>query len=138
MLESFRTGKFKKEFERAEKRHQDIDKLIEVMGMIINEQPLPPERHNHPLQGKWKKSLECHIQGDWVLVYEIDEAARVVTFQRTGSHSDLFSFILNSTGALLRLKPSRLFWHTVAFTCATPRCLCLTNALTGANIGRAI
>ena len=90
MLTAIRTGKFKKEFDRAEKRHQDIDKLIEVMGMIINEQPLPPERHNHPLQGKWKKSLECHIQGDWVLVYEIDEADHTVTFQRTGSHSDLF------------------------------------------------
>ena len=90
MLESFRTGKFKKEFERAEKRHQDIDKLTEVMGLIINEQPLPPERRNHALQGKWEGALECHIQGDWVLVYEIDDAERTVTFHRTGSHSDLF------------------------------------------------
>jgi len=72
------------------KRGKDIHKLTEVLGLIINEQPLPPERHNHPLQGKWKDSLECHIQGDWVLVYEIDEAGRTVTFQRTGSHSDLF------------------------------------------------
>ena len=35
MLKSFRSSQFKKEFARAEKRHQDIDKLIEVMGMII-------------------------------------------------------------------------------------------------------
>ena len=90
MLKSFRSTQFKKEFARAEKRNQDIAKLIEVMDMIINEQPLPPERENHPLHGKWKDSLECHIQGDWVLVYEIDNAARKVTFQRTGSHSDLF------------------------------------------------
>ena len=90
MLKSFRSTQFKKEFARAEKRHQDMDKLIEVMGMIINEQPLPPERENHPLHGKWKDSFECHIQGDWVLVYQIDKAARKVTFQRTGSHSDLF------------------------------------------------
>jgi len=90
MLESFRTGKFKKEFVRAEKRHQDIDKLIEVMDMIIREQPLPPERCNHPLQGKWKEAYGCHIQGDWVLIYEIDYEARTVTFHRTGSHADLF------------------------------------------------
>ena len=90
MLKSFRSAKFKKEFARVEKRHEDIDKLIEVMDMIIREQPLPPERRNHPLHGKWKKSLECHIQGDWVLIYEIDDAARKVTFHRTGSHADLF------------------------------------------------
>ena len=72
------------------KRGRDLDKLLEVIDMIAAEQPLPPERENHPLHGKWKDSLECHIQGDWVLVYEIDQAARKVTFQRTGSHSDLF------------------------------------------------
>ena len=72
------------------KRGWDIGKLREVIDMIVEEQPLPPERENHPLHGKWKDSLECHIQGDWVLVYEIDHAARKVVFQRTGSHSDLF------------------------------------------------
>ena len=73
-----------------EKRGRNIGKLREGIDMIIYEQPLPPERHNHPLQGEWKDSLECHIQGDWVLIYKIDHAARTVTFQRTGSHSDLF------------------------------------------------
>ena len=34
--------------------------------------------------------VECHIQGDWVLIYEIDPVARTVTFHHTGSHSDLF------------------------------------------------
>ena len=90
MLESFRTGKFKKDFVLAEKRHKGIDKLIEIMNMIIQEQPLPPERRNHPLHGEWEGTLECHIQGDWVLIYEIDSAAHTVTFHRTGSHSDLF------------------------------------------------
>ena len=73
-----------------EKRRMDINKLREVMGIIIDEKPLPPERCNHPLHGEWEGMLECHIQGDWVLIYEIDPAARTVTFHRTGSHSDLF------------------------------------------------
>jgi len=90
MLTSKRTGRFKKEFARAEKRGKDIDKLIEVMTLLINEQPLPPERCNHPLHGEWKGAFGCHIQGDWVLIYEIDPAARTVTFHRTGSHSDLY------------------------------------------------
>ncbi|MCL1930550.1 MAG: type II toxin-antitoxin system YafQ family toxin [Treponema sp.] len=90
MLKPVYPKPFRKELKLAEKRGWHVDKLGEIMKMIINEQPLPPERRNHPLQGKWKDALECHIQGDWVLVYEIDEAARTVTFHRTGSHSDLF------------------------------------------------
>jgi mRNA interferase YafQ len=90
MLEPIYTKVFRKQFWLMEKRGMAVNKLLEIMNMIIREQPLPPERENHQLHGKWKDMLECHIQGDWVLVYEIDLTARTVTFQRTGSHSDLF------------------------------------------------
>jgi mRNA interferase YafQ len=90
MLTPTFTKLFKKQLKLMEKRRMNITKLREVIGMIINEQPLPPERDNHKLHGKWKDMLECHIQGDWALVYEIDPAARTVTFHRTGTHSDLF------------------------------------------------
>jgi mRNA interferase YafQ len=90
MLNQRFTGTFKKDRKLMKKQNKDIGKLTYVMGMIINEQPLPPERHNHPLHGKWEGTLECHIQGDWVLIYEIDLAERAVVFHRTGSHSDLF------------------------------------------------
>jgi mRNA interferase YafQ len=90
MLEPIYTKIFRKQYWLMGKRDMAVDKLLEIMKMIINDQPLPPERRNHPLKGEWKNSLECHIQGDWVLVYEIDPAAGTVTFQRTGSHSDLF------------------------------------------------
>ena len=90
MLEPVYTKPFRKEFKLMGKRSKDFDKLGEVMKMIINEQFLPPERRNHPLHGKWKGAFGCHIQGDWVLIYEIDSAARTVTFHRIGSHADLF------------------------------------------------
>jgi mRNA interferase YafQ len=90
MLEPIYTKIFRKQYWLMEKRGMAVDKLLEIMNRIIKEQPLPPERRNHPLKGKWKDTLECHIQGDWVLVYEIDPAAHTVTFHRTGSHSDLF------------------------------------------------
>ena len=47
-----------------QKRGMDLNKLREVMGMIINEQPLPPKYCNHPLQGEWEGANDCHIQGD--------------------------------------------------------------------------
>ena len=90
MLRQISTKLFKKEVKLMEKRGRDIDKLREVINMIIYEQPLPPERNSHPLHGGWKGSLGCHIQGDWVLIYKVDHATHTVTFQRTGSHSDLY------------------------------------------------
>ena len=90
MLKRTFTKVFRKQYKLMKRRGWDIGKLRKVIDMIVDEQPLPPERCNHPLKGEWKNSFECHIQGDWVLVYEIDDVARKVTFQRTGSHSDLF------------------------------------------------
>jgi mRNA interferase YafQ len=90
MLKRTFTKSFRKQLKLAGKRGWNLGKLREVMDMIINEQPLPPERNNHPLHGEWEGSFDCHIQGDWVLIYKINPVERTVTFQRTGSHSDLF------------------------------------------------
>jgi len=90
MLKPIYPKTFRKQYKLMKKRGMPVDKLLEIMKMLINEQPLPPERDNHPLHGEWEGTLDCHIQGDWVLIYEIDPAAHTVTFHRTGSHSDLF------------------------------------------------
>ncbi|GHV95137.1 addiction module toxin, RelE/StbE family [Spirochaetia bacterium] len=81
---------FKKEFALVEKRGRDMSKIIDVMGLLINEQPLPPERLDHPLRGNYNNYRECHIQGDWVLIYRIYPVERTILFYRTGTHSDLF------------------------------------------------
>ena len=72
------------------KRGLNLDKLREVTDMIINEQPLLPKHEDHPLHGNYRGKRECHIEGDWLLVYRIDKDNRKVVFYRTGSHSDLF------------------------------------------------
>ena len=72
-----------------QKRGKDMSKLINVLNMIINEEPLPSNYCNHPLHGEWEGSFDCHIEGDWVLIYELDKKAGKVSFQRTGTHSDL-------------------------------------------------
>ena len=91
MLDTKRSSRFKKEFARAEKRGKDMSKLIEVMALLINEQPLLARHHNHPLHGGvWEGKWECHVEPDWLLVYRIDEENRRVLFYRTGTHADLF------------------------------------------------
>ncbi|MBO6773885.1 type II toxin-antitoxin system YafQ family toxin, partial [Thalassospira sp.] len=40
------------------------------------------------LAGDWKPCWECHIEPDWLLIWDEDETS--VTLIRTGTHSDLF------------------------------------------------
>jgi len=89
MLKHSYTKSFKKQYKLLQKRGKDMGKLIEIMNMIINEVPLPPNCRNHPLHGDLKGSYDCHIEGDWVLIYEPDKKAGKVSFKRTGTHSDL-------------------------------------------------
>jgi mRNA interferase YafQ len=90
MLKHTFTKPFRKQLKLMEKRRMSIYKLREIMNIIVNEKPLPPERNNHPLHGEWEGSFECHIQGDWVVIYKLNHETHTVTFQRTGTHSDLF------------------------------------------------
>jgi mRNA interferase YafQ len=90
MLEPDYTNAFKKDKKLMERRHKDMLKLLDVTIMIINEVPLPPWYKEHPLRGNYEGTLECHIEPDWLLIYEIDEELKKVLFHRTGTHSDLF------------------------------------------------
>jgi len=90
MLNHTFTGPFRKDRKLMEKRNKVIKKLDEVLYMLINEQPLLSKQKNHPLHGEWEGSFECHIEPDWLLIYDTDPVARKITFHRTGSHSDLY------------------------------------------------
>jgi mRNA interferase YafQ len=86
MLNPVYTGQFKKDYKRAEKRGKDISKLDEIMGMLVNETPLPPRCREHQLHGNWEGYTECHIEGDWVLIYCFSSGS--IYFSCTGTHSD--------------------------------------------------
>ncbi|WP_245988984.1 type II toxin-antitoxin system mRNA interferase toxin, RelE/StbE family [Pelobium manganitolerans] len=38
----------------------------------------------------YKGFWECHIQPDWLLIWQQDDSILLVTLVRTGAHSDLF------------------------------------------------
>jgi len=84
------TGQFKKDFKIAQKRGLNLQKLREVMTMLVNEQPLPARNRNHVLSGRFKGRHECHIAPDWLLIYKTDLEANEIIFERTGTHADLF------------------------------------------------
>jgi mRNA interferase YafQ len=83
------TGQFKRDVKLVEKRGKDMGKLRHVIGLLLAGQPVPREFGDHPLKGEWKPSHDLHIEPDWILIYSVDGDS--VRFERTGTHSDLFS-----------------------------------------------
>jgi mRNA interferase YafQ len=59
-----------------------------MLLLIGNDAPLGPEWLDHPLKGEWADHRECHIGGDFLLIYRLDSNA--ILFVRAGTHSALF------------------------------------------------
>ena len=81
-------ARFKRDWKRQEKRGKDMAKLEAVMSALAERTPLEPSRRDHALSGDWVGCRECHVEPDWLLVYEIAEGE--IRFWATGTHSDLF------------------------------------------------
>lgn len=88
MLQPEYTGQFKRDLKRVQKRQLKIELLKDVIKKLCNEETLPDKNRDHELSGEWKGCRECHIQPDWLLIYEVGNG--IIVFERTGSHSDLF------------------------------------------------
>ena len=72
----------------------DMNRLKAVMLLLIaNEAPLGPERRDHALKGSWARYRECHVGGDFLLIYRVDDTdgpSGSVYFARAGTHTELF------------------------------------------------
>lgn len=89
------TNEFLKDWQRlSHSGRYDLNRLKEAMTLLIaNNGLLPPEWLDHPLTGDWNGHRECHIGGDFLLIYTLDDAGKhgLVVFVRSGTHSELFS-----------------------------------------------
>jgi len=86
-----RTNQFKRDYKREKAgRHgrRLDDLLLEIVGMLAADQPLPRRFFDHPLSGEWTDHRDCHIRPDLVLIYRKpdDKSLELV---RLGSHSEL-------------------------------------------------
>ena len=87
MLKLSTTTRFEKDYKKALKSGKDMSRLKRVMAWIAYEQALPPELRDHKLTGNYQGRRECHLAGDWLLIYKL--GGDTVIFERTGSHSEL-------------------------------------------------
>jgi len=63
-----------------------------MLLLIANDGPLGPEWLDHALGGDWGGHRECHIGGDFLLAYRLDDVGKtaMVVFVRAGTHAELF------------------------------------------------
>ncbi len=88
------TRDFLKDWQRlSHSGRYDMNRLKEAMTLLIaNDGPLAPEWLDHQLTGEWAGHRECHIGGDFLLIYALDDSGKsgMVVFVRSGTHADLF------------------------------------------------
>ncbi len=82
------TRRFERDLKRLRKRGKDIAKLERAVRMLLEGKPLPSAMRPYRLSGTWNGFSECHLEPDWLLIWQQDEDA--LKLVRTGSHSDLF------------------------------------------------
>ena len=87
-LTVYYTSQFKKDFKLCIKRGNNMQLIKKIMIDLENGEQLPPQNKDHSLSGIYLGYHECHIQPDWLLVYQSN--VETIVFDRTGSHSDLF------------------------------------------------
>lgn len=83
-----RTTQFKKDVKRMGRRGKKFEEFKEVIGKLVLGAELETKYKDHYLVGQYRGSRECHIEPDWLLIYELTKDELVLV--RTGTHSDLF------------------------------------------------
>ena len=81
------SGQFR---QRCKKRGLDIKLLHEVIELLSTDGTLPPSYRPHILHGKLEGIWECHIKGDWLLLWKQDDKELTLLLLDTGTHSDLY------------------------------------------------
>ena len=82
------TNRFDRDIRLAARRGKDLGKLQAIVDRLLASQPLEPRNQAHRLSGQWSHCWECHIEPNWLLIWEQDRDALILV--RLGTHADLF------------------------------------------------
>jgi mRNA interferase YafQ len=88
MKQVIQSNRFKRDYKRMLKRGLKPQKLAQVLELLVSDQPLPERCRPHRLSGEYMGFWECHIEPDWLLIYDV--GPEFLELAATGSHADLF------------------------------------------------
>lgn len=80
---------YKKDLKRIRNNPKKAEALLKVLHILEHELEMPNEYSPHPLTGDYAGCMECHKQGDFLLIW-IDEESNEIDLVRLGPHSELF------------------------------------------------
>ena len=83
------TSQYKKDYKLFRNNPKKLKKLFDILELLRQEKPIPEENRPHPLTGDYAGHMECHIEGDFLLIW-FDPHSDVISLVRLGSHSELF------------------------------------------------
>ena len=84
------TNQYKKDLKAARKQQLPEQKLDEIIHTLACDEPLPAKCRDHALHGNLEGFRECHIEPDWLLVWEQHDDELILILIDTGTHADLF------------------------------------------------
>lgn len=86
------TNVFKKQIKKITKQGKDLNKLKNVVKKLASDIKLEEKYKDHSLidDKNYKNCRECHIEPDWLLIYQYQDDKLILLLIETGSHSDLF------------------------------------------------
>ena len=83
------TTQYRKDLKRIKNNPKKLTALKEVLKKLEKELPIPSEYQPHELHGQYQGCMECHVQGDFLLIW-FDPNRDIIELVRLGSHSQLF------------------------------------------------
>ena len=84
--------RFKRDLKRCAKRGLDMQLVYDAMSLLAKDGSLPAEYKPHPLKGDHKGQWECHIQPNWLMIWEQHDNELTLLFLQTGTHADIFGW----------------------------------------------
>ena len=86
----FVTNRFKKDVKRNQKSGLDLALLVDAVVILTTTGTLPAAYKPHPLVGNYAGYMECHIQPDYLLVWQQKEKDLIIICVASGSHAHIF------------------------------------------------
>lgn len=90
-MKEIKSGKqFKKDLKKFANQPKKLMELYYFIDNYLRTGVTIPEKYRaHMLRGDYEGYMECHIEGDFLLIW-IDETTQLIKLIRVGSHSELF------------------------------------------------
>ena len=73
------SSQFKKDYKRVRKQNKDIGKLSAVIKKLAGKAPMDAKYRDHPLTGRWRGFRDCHLERDWILIYQMSEETLILS-----------------------------------------------------------